>query len=358
MERDNRAGHQAGTWGDTIGLVNSDALLFFSELVAELGGDAEALLEEAHIAPGSAQKGGAPLRFGNFVQLLALAAQRLEAPDFGLQLAQRQRGGKVIGPVGVVMKNSSTVGQALGYCAKHIHAYSLATRVRFHPDRSKQILFVSLDILLEDVLDMRQVMEHALSLANLNIIDITGGRARVRQVQFSHEPRMPLREYRRHFGCEVLFGQQEDGFILNESDLVCEIADPDSQIYEMATDYIEARFPVATPPLHMRVRSLILRHLEKDCTYERIAGEMCMHPRTLQRRLRAEGGSFESIKDDVRRQVALRYLVQRDIPLTRVAEKLGYAEASVLSRSCLRWFEASPQEIRRVATQKYSAAKG
>ncbi len=358
MERDIRAGREAATWCDSVGLVNSDALLFFAELVSDLGGNAGPLLEEANIRSAASETGDAPLRFGDFVQLLALAAQRLQAPDFGLQLAQRQRGGKVIGPIGVVMKYSATVGEALGYCAKHIHAYSLATRVRFRPDRSTQTLFVSLDILLEDVPDLRQVTEHALSLANLNIIDITGGRARVREVRFSHEPQMPLREYRRHFGCEVLFGQEEDGFVLTESDLVCALAAPDAQIHEMATDYIEARFPATVPPLHMRVRSLILRHLGKDCTYERIAGEMCMHPRTLQRRLRAEGASFESIKDDVRRQVALRYLVQRDVPLIRVAEKLGYAEASVLSRSCLRWFEASPQEIRRVAAQKYASAKG
>jgi AraC-like DNA-binding protein len=72
-----------------------------------------------------------------------------------------------------------------------------------------------------------------------------------------------------------------------------------------------------------------------------------MHPRTLQRRLRSEGRSFESIKDEVRRDVALRYLRQGDMPLTRVAEKLGYAETSVLSRSCYRWFEASALQLRR-----------
>ncbi|MCG2842024.1 AraC family transcriptional regulator [Sandaracinobacter sp. RS1-74] len=348
MERNICAGGGAAASGDGTSLVGSEALLFFEELVTDLGGETPLLLAEAQVDPSSLRKAGAPLRYGDLVRLLALAAERLGVADFGLRLAQRQRGGKVIGPIGVVMKNSETIGQALGYCAKHIHAYSLATRVRFKPDRSRHILFVSLNILLEEMLDSRQVVEHALLLANLNIVDISGGRARLREVHFRHMPQMPVREYRRHFSCEVLFDQAEDGFVLTESDLLCPIAEPDEQIHEMAVDYIDARFPPATPPLRLRVRSLILNHLDGDCTYERIASEMCMHPRTLQRRLRAEGGSFESIKDDVRRQVALRYLRQREIPLTRVAQKLGYAEASVLSRSCLRWFEASPQEIRRV----------
>ena len=84
----------------------------------------------------------------------------------------------------------------------------------------------------------------------------------------------------------------------------------------------------------------------KDCTNERIAAEFCMHPRTLQRRLRAEGTSFEDIKDEIRRDLALRYIQNGDMPLKRVAERLGYAETSVLSRSCFRWFSVSPSELR------------
>lgn len=332
-------------------VVHSDALRFFPELVRELGGDPEALYAEARMHPDVARRGGPLLEYSDFVRLLVLASERLGAPDFGLRLAQSQRGGKVIGPIGVVMKNSSTVGQALGYCAKHIQAYSLATRVRFKPDRSKHILRVSLEVLLDGVFDTRQVMEHALSLANLNIIDISRGAARARQVLLRHEPIMPQQDYRRHFGCEVLFGQETDGFILTENDLLCEIDDPDEQVYEMATNYIDHHYPPSTPPIHARVRALIVRYLgSEDYTHERVAGELCMHPRTLQRRLRAEGMSFESIKDEVRREVALRYLQQSDIPLTRVAQKLGYAETSVLSRSCQRWFEASPQQIRRGGT--------
>jgi AraC-like DNA-binding protein len=339
-------------------IVHSDALQYYPQLVRELGRDPDALLAEAGIDPSASRKGGSLLQYRAFVQLLKLTAERLGVPDFGLRLAARQRGGKVLGPIGVVMKNSTTVGQALGYCAKHIHAYSLATRVRFKPDRTKHILFLSLEILLDEVLDTRQVVEHALSLANYNIIDISGGGARARQVRFQHEPKLKLRDYWTHFGCEVVFSQEADGIVLTETDLLCGVANPDEQIHEMATEYIDQHYPPSAPPVHARVRGLILRLLSsEDCTHERVASEMCLHPRTLQRRLRAEGQSFEAIKDDVRREVALRYLSQPDIPLTIVAQKLGYAEASVLSRSCYRWFEASPQQLRRGAVGERDTAE-
>lgn len=107
-------------------------------------------------------------------------------------------------------------------------------------------------------------------------------------------------------------------------------------------------FPSASLSLTTRVRINAARLLtEGKCTHRCVAFSLGLHPRTLQRKLRKEGESFESIKDSVRRDVALRYLQQKHVPLLRVAEILGYSEASVLSRSCHRWFAASPRELRK-----------
>ena len=104
--------------------------------------------------------------------------------------------------------------------------------------------------------------------------------------------------------------------------------------------------------LSAQVRVLITRHLvEGNCTCKRVASTLGLHPRTLQRRLREEDESFEAIKDDVRRDVALQYLQRPDISLLQVTEMLGYSETSVLSRSCVRWFSASPRRLRNDLTR-------
>ena len=145
----------------------------------------------------------------------------------------------------------------------------------------------------------------------------------------------------------MLFEQSEDGLVFSERDMRCPIVEPDAQLYELATTFIDTRFTQVTPPMHAQVRALILQFMEtEDCGNERIAAELGLHPRTLHRRLKAEGRSFEGIKDEVRRDVALRYLKETDFDLTLIAQKLGYSEHSVLSRSCLRWFSASPSRVR------------
>lgn len=113
----------------------------------------------------------------------------------------------------------------------------------------------------------------------------------------------------------------------------------------------------AATAISTQVRNFIIRLLvEGDCTHKRVSAALGLHPRTLQRRLRQEGESFQSIKDGVRREVALRYLQQPDASLVRLTEILGYSETSVLSRSCNRWFATSPRRLRSMVTQLSSPA--
>jgi AraC-like DNA-binding protein len=252
-----------------------------------------------------------------------------------------------MGPIGIVMKNSQTLGQALGYCARQIQAYSLATHVEFVPNRARHNLFVELEIRVAGLAQKSQIIEHDLLLAASNVIDVTGGVARVRHVSFQHSPLSTADVYQDAFGCPVSFGANADGILFEERDLLCPVIHPDAEVHEMATSFIAQHYPPEMSPLYARVRSLIRLYLcEADCSIERIAEEFCMQPRKLQRRLQCEGRSFESTKDEVRREAALRYLQRADMPFARVAEKLGYTGYSSLARSCSRWFSASPHEVR------------
>jgi AraC-like DNA-binding protein len=111
---------------------------------------------------------------------------------------------------------------------------------------------------------------------------------------------------------------------------------------------IAARFTAQPPGIEVQVRQAIARALaEADCTRERVAASLGIHSRTLQRRLFKVGLSFEAIRDEVRRNLAFRYLARGDLCFTEIVGRLGYSEPAVLSRSCRRWFAATPSELRR-----------
>jgi AraC-like DNA-binding protein len=183
-------------------------------------------------------------------------------------------------------------------------------------------------------------------------MEITGGRARVRRVHFRHQPLSPPKTYRRHFGCEVRFGQSEDGVLFSAEAMAAPVLAPDAREFERVDAFIDRAFAHQRPPLHAQVRGLVMQFLATErCGNAAVAAELNLHPRTLHRRLAAEGTSFQKIKDEVRRDVMLYYLQQTRLDLMRVSERLGFAEQSVMTRSCRRWFSASPTRVRLQAAR-------
>ena len=336
-------------------MVRTDSLRGFKDLVTNLGGDPIALLEGVGIEPALLERGRGEIPYRKQMELFETAAARLACPDFGMRLAafQATQGAtKVLGPLEVAMRNSPTLGAAYRYCADHLHVYSSATQICFEKLPDDPRIFMLFEILLMGGRHQRQAVEQALALTQHGIHAISGGKARAREVWFTHEPAAPLSTYRANFNATVRFGQSMNGLIFDQQDFDLPLPDTDPQLYEMATSFIDHRFPSSAMPLRTRVRINIARLLvEGNCTQEHVAAALGLHPRTLQRRLREEGESFEAIKDSVRRDVALRYLQQPDVSLVRVTEILGYSETSVLSRSCLRWFCASPRELRNGLTR-------
>lgn len=328
---------------DSFDVVHARLLNGFPELAASLGGDAEALLREVGVGDGK-------ITYRQAFALLELAARALDCPDFGLRLAAQQLGGGMFGPLGQVMKNSPTFGEALIYVRDHTYAHSLAARI-WH-ERREGMLFSGHDILLDRLPARSQAMEHIILSGHLSALEITGGHARTRRVHFRHQPQSPLSVYRRHFGCEVRFGQDEDGVLFSDHDLACRTIDPDAEAYRAVTAFIDSEFIRHHPPIHAQARGAIMRQLASGgSTNARVAEELGMHLRTLHRRLRAEGTSFQQLKDEVRREALLYYVQQTRLDFARISERLGFAEQSVMTRSCNRWFGMPPTRLRTAGNE-------
>jgi AraC-like DNA-binding protein len=77
-----------------------------------------------------------------------------------------------------------------------------------------------------------------------------------------------------------------------------------------------------------------------------VAEELGMHPRTLRRRLKAEGFVFEDLRDEVRLASALELLELTDLSMGDVAAALSYASPEVFSEAFRRMRDVSPREWR------------
>ena len=97
----------------------------------------------------------------------------------------------------------------------------------------------------------------------------------------------------------------------------------------------------------LRVRDLIRDALPASLSQDEAASRLHMSPRTLHRRLDEEGASFRSIKEALRRDIALARLTKTRQPIARVAADLGYADTSAFYRAFTSWTGLSPERYRK-----------
>jgi AraC-like DNA-binding protein len=97
-----------------------------------------------------------------------------------------------------------------------------------------------------------------------------------------------------------------------------------------------------------RIRRLLRRRLAEELpSLEAVGQSLAMTPQTLRRRLHDEGQGYQSIKDDLRRDVAIEYLGQPELTLLDIANRLGFSEASTFHRAFKGWTGVSPGAYRK-----------
>ena len=102
--------------------------------------------------------------------------------------------------------------------------------------------------------------------------------------------------------------------------------------------------------LGARVRRRLRQSLpRKFPEFDALADEMHMAAATLRRRLHQEGTSYRSIKDDLRRDLAIDSLSHSQRSVAAIARELGFADRSAFHRAFRKWTGAAPGEFRRKA---------
>ncbi len=80
--------------------------------------------------------------------------------------------------------------------------------------------------------------------------------------------------------------------------------------------------------------------------FEEIAAELNVAPSTLGRRLEAEGTTFQLMKDDVRRDLAIHHLHDTTQTVGEISRALGFEDVSAFRRAFKKWTNNRPGSYR------------
>lgn len=325
-------------------LIRGSCLTEFDALATAHGGDPLALLALAGVDPADAGRRDRYIPLRSAIAAVEAAATVLGVDDFGRRLAARQNI-DILGPVGVAARTATTVAEAFTILDIHIGTYSAGISARITPDHDTTLCQFEYDFLLQPSPPQAQAIELSLGVT-LRVLHLFLGTAyRPVAVHLPHPALGTAANYRGYFGCQPHFNQPIAGFTLRAVDLQQPLRH-DPLAHQVAMSYLAnagARERGITDTVRSMVRQLLPTG---ELSAELVARQFGIHPKTLQRRLIAEGTTYAELVDGTRRELAHRLLASTNLPVARVARQLGYAEHSVFTRACKRWFAMTPTEYR------------
>ena len=166
--------------------------------------------------------------------------------------------------------------------------------------------------------------------------------------EYSRPEQQP--EYRYLFPGEHKFDDEWSGFTFAKHYLDESIArDFDSLKVFMRDNPVELFLqPKADFSLAADIERLIRRgsRLGSTPSIDEAATAVHVSRRTLIRRLKTEGTSYQLIKDRVRQERALELLANPDTTITEIAELVGFVDAATFSRAFKSWTGSSPSNHR------------
>jgi AraC-like DNA-binding protein len=247
------------------------------------------------------------------------------------------------------MQHSQTVGEALSNLVRHLHLHDRGAVVTLTEDSDQAVL--GYVIYQPGVESQEQIADGALAVGMSIMRALCGFGWAPDEVLLPHKAPADQMPYRCLFHAPIRFDQEVAALVFPARWLAYRIVGANPvfrQVFEAHIEELEATVDADwTETLRRILRTEIFSN---RCSAASLAARLAVHPRTLSRRLQADGAGFQDLVDDTRFEVARQLLTQTGIPLSQIAAALGYSEASAFTRAFRRWSGQTPTSWRASQT--------
>jgi AraC-like DNA-binding protein len=145
------------------------------------------------------------------------------------------------------------------------------------------------------------------------------------------------------FRCPVYFGDTQTRVVFNKALLYVPLPNASEEVNDLCRHECQLRLSQmeARESVKNKVYQELSRHYSLDgdalLSLCDVAGRMYLSPRTLRRKLLAEGTSFQKIANAVRRDLAVYYLQETGLSTKEIAHSLGYRSVNNFHRAFKEW---------------------
>jgi AraC-like DNA-binding protein len=344
---------ESGQGRSALGSVSAAYVQALLDTAVTQGAGREALLTRSGISSEQLADPGWRLRVDGLLQLFDIARELSGDELIGLHMGRQVRP-RTFSALGYAAMSCRVLGEAVAMIPRYESlVYDGGTTTVDSADGRVRLAWRSG---LEDHARMRPINE-AIVAGWLSFGRwISGIRGELAEVHFQHSPPASLTEHESFFGCPIRFNAPDNALCFDARLLATPLIQHDDQLRGLMEQRAEEQVrQVRGAALTPRVIDAVRRCLPQGApTATGVASALGLSERTLRRRLEAEGNSFGELMTQLRRELALHYLADRELGLIEIALLLGYGEQSSFSAAFKNWMGLPPGEYRLRQLNKQS----
>jgi AraC-like DNA-binding protein len=324
-------------WTQRVG-----GLVALPQLIFRLGGEPGAVLLEAGLERSALDRPDDRIPYAALARVLECAAKATGCDHLGL-LAGRLIHLSDLGLVGELVRSSPTVGRALEALTVYQHLNSEGG-MAFLLKRGDYVDLGYAPYVAAGT-GVAQVCDGALA-ATMNVMtELCGPAWKPYEVFLPHAKPSDVAQHRAFFKVVPRFDAESSALRFPARDLARAVPSANPQALRRAEQ--AARSAGAPEFMQQVYRGLRRLMLENRHSGDDLAHLLSMHRRTLNRRLKAEGTTFQRVLDEVRFDIARQLLLDSNAHLDDIAATLGYAAVTPFMRTFRRWSGTTPGHWRR-----------
>lgn len=335
------------------GQLHTAALTNYFEVARFTGLDPYALLRRVKISPATLADPDALIPSGAVADLLELSAEASGCESFGLLMAE-SRTLSSLGPISLLLAHQGTARDVLNAMVDYQSVLNevMSLDIEHETGTSGERLAIIRAGFIGGY-DGRQAIELMLAIICRTVSEVVSGRWHPDLAYFRHAAPIDPGLHMRIFQCPLVFDADFNGLVCAEAALDMPNPAAESAMARHARRYLDMLVPdPADGSLTERARRTLYLLLPAGrATLEQVGANLGLAPRSLQRQLEREGRTFATLLNEVRRELALRYLASPTHSVGSVARMTGYANPSSFSRWFLGEFGLSPGQWRAEARE-------
>jgi AraC-like DNA-binding protein len=283
------------------------------------------------------------------IQFLELAARALGDDRFGFHLAQKFDL-RMAGLLHYVLASSDTLDDALQRAARYSAIVNEGITLNFFEGKG-------IGLGLEYAGVARHTDCHQIEFAMVTLMRIcrqlTNRHLPASRVNFTHQRKKSIAQFRTFFGSDVTFGATVDELAFSSSIVGMPIVGADPYLNDLLVEYCEEAISTrASKPssfgsnVENAVAHLLPHGRARAST---VARKLGVSRRTLARRLASEKLTFASVVQRLKSDLAKRHLADESLSISEIAWLLGYQDVSAFTHAFKRWTGKAPRATRQLS---------